>query len=198
MNIISKVVNPPNGCYAQYIRGSILSLPLYILLITGIQSFHYHAIINTYGCCPIPVALGESETGKSTAVMAALALFGCDDIGMSVKMTNAILMERACSAMLPFGIEEGKRASSRSKTNQLDITEVIMDLSNGSSSANMKMGTMRPQTVPLIASNFNIDEMARYRFPMIIIFINQFKLGLCVVKLIKWYSHAILFFVLCD
>ena len=59
-----------------------------------------------------------------------------------------------------------------------------MDLSNGSSSANMKMGTMRPQTVPLIASNFNIDEMARYRFPMIIIFINQFKLGLCVVKLI--------------
>ena len=27
VNIISKVVNPPNGCYAQYIRGSILSLP---------------------------------------------------------------------------------------------------------------------------------------------------------------------------
>ena len=33
VNIITKVVNPPNGCYAQYIRGSILSLPLYILLI---------------------------------------------------------------------------------------------------------------------------------------------------------------------
>ena len=33
VNIISKVVNPPNGCYAQYIRGSILSLPLYILLV---------------------------------------------------------------------------------------------------------------------------------------------------------------------
>ena len=33
VNIISKVVNPSNGCYAQYIRGSILSLPLYILLL---------------------------------------------------------------------------------------------------------------------------------------------------------------------
>ena len=33
VNIISKVVNLPNGCYTQYIRGSILSLPLYILLI---------------------------------------------------------------------------------------------------------------------------------------------------------------------
>ena len=76
--------------------------------------YSVHTIINTYGCCPIPVALGEYETGKSTAVMAALALFGCDDIGMSVKMTNAILMERACSAMLPFGIEEGKGASSLS------------------------------------------------------------------------------------
>ena len=30
VNIISKVVNLPNGCYAQYIRGSILSLPLFI------------------------------------------------------------------------------------------------------------------------------------------------------------------------
>ena len=66
----------------------------------GIQAFHYHTIINTYGCCLIPVAVRESETGKSTAVMAALALFGCDDIGMSVKMMNAILLERACSTGL--------------------------------------------------------------------------------------------------
>ena len=79
-------------------------------------------------------------------------------------MTNAILLERACSTGLPFGIEEGKGASGRSKTNQIDITDLIMDLANGSSSANMKMGTMKPQTVPLIASNFAIDEMARYRF----------------------------------
>ena len=35
VNIISKVVNPPNGCYAQSIRGSILSLPIYILLVLG-------------------------------------------------------------------------------------------------------------------------------------------------------------------
>ena len=108
-------------------------IPTLLMIAGGIQSFHYHTIINAFGCCPIPVALGESETGKSTTVTAALALFGCDDIGMSVKMTNAILMERACSASLPFGIEEGKGASSRSKTNQIDITEVIMDLSNGSS-----------------------------------------------------------------
>ncbi len=103
----------------------------------------------------------ESETGKSTAVVAALALFGCDDIGVSVKMTNAILIERACSTGLPFGIEEGKRASSRSKSNQIDVSEMIMDLSNGSCSANMKVGTMKPQTVPLVASNFDMDDMAR-------------------------------------
>ena len=41
VNIISKVVNPPNGCYAQYIRGSILSLPLYILLMLAIYTNHH-------------------------------------------------------------------------------------------------------------------------------------------------------------
>ena len=40
VNIISEVVNPLDGCYRYYIRGSILSLSLYILLIAtmlGVQ-----------------------------------------------------------------------------------------------------------------------------------------------------------------
>ena len=61
VNIISKVVNPPNGCYAQYIRGSILSLPLYILLILTMTKFMLlhirvrasvvHHIIHCTCCC---------------------------------------------------------------------------------------------------------------------------------------------------
>ena len=34
------------------------------MIAAGIQSFHYHAIIDDYGCCPIAVAIGEAETGK--------------------------------------------------------------------------------------------------------------------------------------
>ena len=46
-------------------------IPTLLMIAGGIQAFHYHTIINVYGCCPIPVAIGESETGKSTAVIAA-------------------------------------------------------------------------------------------------------------------------------
>ena len=137
-------------------------IPTLLMIAGAIQSFHYQMVIDAYGCCPIPVAVGASETGKSTALVAALSLFGCNDIGVSVKSSNAILLERACSTGLPFGIEEGKGSSSRSKTNQIDIAELIIDVSNGSRSANMKTGTMKPQTVPLVASNFSMDDMARY------------------------------------
>ena len=37
---------------------------------------YYSSIKDIYGGCPIIVAMGHSETGKSTAIRAALALFG--------------------------------------------------------------------------------------------------------------------------
>ena len=95
------------------------------------QSFHYRTIIDTYGCCPIAVAIGEAETGKSTALTTALSRFGCQEIGVSVKSSNAILLDRACLTGILFAIEEGKGNQSRAKTNQLDIAELIIDVSNG-------------------------------------------------------------------
>ena len=52
-------------------------------LLRGIQAFHFEMIVETYGCCPVPVAVGESETEKSTALVAALSLFGCNEIGVT-------------------------------------------------------------------------------------------------------------------
>ena len=57
-----------------------------LLVIAGIAlAFHYEAIVELYGGCPITVATGESETGKSTAIRAGLSLFGCDEISCFVK-----------------------------------------------------------------------------------------------------------------
>ena len=51
-----------------------------------------------FGHCPIAIACGPAETGKSTALQTGLSLFGCDEIGISVKASNSILLERACSS----------------------------------------------------------------------------------------------------
>ena len=38
----------------------------------AMMAFHYSTIKDLYGGCPIVVAMGPSETGKSTAVRASL------------------------------------------------------------------------------------------------------------------------------
>lgn len=40
------------------------------------MSLHYSTITKEYGGCPIVIAVGPSETGKTTALTAALSLSG--------------------------------------------------------------------------------------------------------------------------
>ena len=105
------------------------------------------------------IALGESETGKSTAIRAGLSLFGSDDISRYV---NAALLERACRSTIPFAIEEGKGSKTKSKPNSLDLAELIMSVSNGSRSTNLKSGTLKPRTAPVISSNFDLEDIERF------------------------------------
>ena len=79
-----------------------------------------------------------------------------------MKGTNAAFLERSCRSTLPFGIEEAaKGKSGKSKANQLDITELVIDLNNGVRSTNLKTGSLKPKSVPVLASNFDIEEVER-------------------------------------
>ena len=122
------------------------------------MAFHYSTIKEIFGGCPITVVVGESETGKSTTIRAALSLFGCHKNSRYVKSTNAVFMERACKTTLPFGIEEAIPAR-KGKGNKLDLTELVIDLYDGAISANMKTGALKPKTVPVLATNFDIEDV---------------------------------------
>ena len=62
-----------------------------LIVVSGvIMAFHYSTIKEIFGGCPITVAIGESETGKSTTIRAALSLFGCHKNSRYVKGTNAV------------------------------------------------------------------------------------------------------------
>ena len=78
-----------------------------LLVLAGtLMAFHYHSVVHIYGGCSTTVATGCSETGKSTAIRAALSLFGCDDIGRYVKGTNAAFLERSSLSTLPYSIDD--------------------------------------------------------------------------------------------
>jgi len=131
-----------------------------LLIIAGmIMAFHYSKIKELYGGCPIVVAMGPSETGKSTAIRAALALFGVQKTSRYVKGSNALFMERASCSSIPFGVEEAM--SSKKGKYRLDLTELVIDLYDGAISANMKTGCLVPKCVPVLATNFDVEDMDR-------------------------------------
>lgn len=51
-------------------------IPSVLMIGASIMLFHFSTITKKYGGCPIPLAIGPPETGKSTAIKAALSLSG--------------------------------------------------------------------------------------------------------------------------
>lgn len=51
-------------------------VPAFVFIASAGMAVHYELIIDKYGMCPTPVAIGKKNTGKSTAARTALALLG--------------------------------------------------------------------------------------------------------------------------
>lgn len=50
--------------------------PAFFVIASAGMAVHYEAVIEKYGMCPVPVAIGVKNMGKSTAARTALALLG--------------------------------------------------------------------------------------------------------------------------
>ena len=55
-------------------------------------------------------------------------LFGSCNNNVFVKGTNRDFLERSSMSSLPYGIDDPKTGKSKSKTNQLDVSELVVDL----------------------------------------------------------------------
>ena len=148
--------------YLQVLKGCLSHNFIAGLLVTSgmMMSLHYSTVREYFSGCSILVAMGPAETGKSTAVRLSLALFGLKESSHYVRGTNALFLARSAACVLPFAIDDPK-GKGRAKTNQLDIGELVVDVYNGSSSANLKTGSRKPVTAPTIASNFMVEETPR-------------------------------------
>ena len=99
------------------------------------------------------MAIGDPETGKSTALKASLRVCGLQESGYCVKGTNAFFIDRASVSTLPFGIDDPHAGKSTGKTNRQDLPELIVDLYNAAKSANAVSCSKKPISAPLVASN---------------------------------------------
>ena len=138
--------------------------------------------METFRACPIPVLVGEAETGKichymvvvghtssyyllfvyiyvgkTTAAKTALSLVGQAKNGFLMKTkrtSDAIIIERCCTSTLPFCLDYPKTTDG--------IGEILIELCNGEPLANMKTGLRKPKSVPIICANFTIKDSRRY------------------------------------
>ena len=94
------------------------------------------------------LAIGPTETGKSTAVKAGLSIFGMAKDAFYVEGSNGYFMERSALSCMPYGIDE---ATANSK--QLDKVKLIVDLHGAAKTANLRRGAFLPLSVPVVTTN---------------------------------------------
>ena len=129
-----------------------------LLVIAGVvMSLHYESIVAMFSGCPIVVALGPSETGKTTAIRAGLSLVGV--MQHYVKGTNAFFRQRAMLSTLPFSIDDPPKSTARNSS--VDVNELIIDFYNGGKTADLQKGSQKPRSIPVFASNFELKAQDR-------------------------------------
>ena len=84
---------------------------------------------------------------------------GSQSAAMYVKGSNAFFFGESCHLLFTFAIDDPPKSRSGSST--LDINDLIVDLFNGCKTANLRMGSLVPHSVPLMATNFNLSNDQR-------------------------------------
>ena len=89
-----------------------------------------------------------------------MKIAGSTQSGMYVKGSNAFFLERSSVSSLPYAIDDPPKAS-KSKGNSVDINDLVVDLYNGCKTANLRSGPLKPLSIPLIASNYDLKKEER-------------------------------------
>ncbi len=128
-------------------------MPCVLTMAATILALHYQSMLKKLKFCPLPLAYGESGTGKTTALLCALALFGACDSHFYSKVTKEKVLQLCSSSGIPVGIDDPESRN--------DISRLIIDLYNGAMSGSIAHGSRKPTTTCVISSNFTTKEQQR-------------------------------------
>ena len=89
---------------------------------------------------------------NSSSLKVGLSLTGGQKRAFYARGTNAYFLEQSSLSCLPFGIDDPNMSTYAGKK-QLDVGELVVDLHNGTKTANLRSGALQPSSAPLIATN---------------------------------------------
>lgn len=157
-SLVCDVITPPSTAPLNELFNLIPrvfkhnTIPAVLMLGAACMSFHYGLIMSVKKCCPVPLAVGPSGTGKTIALRCALALFGAQNQHIYQQCTLQYYSNRCAEASIPFGIDDPSHSN--------ELGELLLSVFNGTKRANVSRGTQKPQSCPLIAANFSLQDKA--------------------------------------
>ena len=120
----------------------------------GAMIFHYSKILELFKFCPQVMAVGPPSTGKTISLQASLALFGANNSKNHYNScSKAYCLQRCAISTIPFGIDDPNCTA--------DISDIILCLFNGTISANVAQGGVKPLSCPLYCTNFTFGNNER-------------------------------------
>ncbi len=125
--------------------------PTMLLAGSCCMALHYKKIIETFLCCPIPLAYGSSSgTGKTTALIIGLSITGAYPNRFVSKASYEKYADMCASSYLPLGVDDPKSKGA--------ISDLVISLFNGAKAATMKRGEKVPISMAVISANFTTVE----------------------------------------
>ena len=127
--------------------------PSVLLIGSTVLALHYTSFIDKFNYCPIPLAVGASGTGKTTALHSAFSLMGAQKSRVYSKATREKIFSMCCDSGVPVGVDDP-----HSRT---DISKLFVELYNGIKSATISRGDKTPTTTAIISANFSPVDQKR-------------------------------------
>ena len=130
-------------------------VPCVMAIASAIFVLHYQLFLSKLKLCPVPLLFGDSGTGKTTALLCGLALYGAHDTRFYSKITKEKVLQLCVSSGLPVGVDDPQSRS--------QISRLIIDLFNGARTGSITHGDQKPSSTCIVSANFTTLEQQRYR-----------------------------------
>ncbi|XP_028409953.1 uncharacterized protein LOC114532610 [Dendronephthya gigantea] len=108
---------------------------------------NYDLILKKFDGCAIPVLMGPSVSGKTTALKAVMSIFGIRKF--TCESSSRYIENRQSNTTIPFGWDDA--------SDMKVLKNVSVNSFNGCGSSTMK-NTLQPHTVPVVSTNLDTSE----------------------------------------
>lgn len=126
-------------------------MPCVLTMAAVILTMHYQTMQRKLKYCPIPLIFEtESGTGKTTALICGLSLFGAQESRFYSKLTKEKILSLCALSGVPLGVDDPQ--------SKFDISRLLIDLYNGAKHGTVSHGEKTPLVLLQLTSHQLINK----------------------------------------